>query len=118
MTSPGKTQGSVYYRKQIPLLRLIEKMKLWPSRRGILHGIQEIEIRGGQAFLTTHCGRRFGARNSKNSRSARWLRNKWFHVACPECAIPEWKMKKYSETIFKRRWGSLLREEDASPEKA
>jgi len=117
MTLPEKTQGSVYYRKQIPLFRLIEKMKLWPSRQGILHGIKAFEVRGSYAFLITHCGRKIGVRNSKNSRSARWLRNKWFSQACPECAIPEWKLKKYSETVFKRRWGSLLREDDSNPER-
>ena len=27
-----------YYRKRVELFRLIDKIKLWPSRRGVLHG--------------------------------------------------------------------------------
>ena len=42
-------------------------------------------------------------RDSKNSRAARWLRNKWFSRTCEKCGIPEWKIKKYSATVFKRR---------------
>ena len=29
-----------YYRKKTELFLLLEKMKLWPSRTGILHGIR------------------------------------------------------------------------------
>ena len=32
------------YRKNQPLFALIGKMKLWPSRRGILHGIRSMEV--------------------------------------------------------------------------
>ena len=106
-TDPNK---AVYYRKQVPLFRLVEKMKLWPSRRGLLHGIKEFEVLGTRARLTTHCGKTMIVRDSKNSRSARWLRNKLFFEACPECRIPEWKLQKYAATRFKRGYGSYLRE--------
>lgn len=108
VTLSDKIQKKVYYRKQIPIFRLIDKMKLWPSKKGILHGIKTFEEKGFYAYLTTHCNKKMVVRNSKNSRAARWLRNKWFFRTCEECEIPEWKLKKYSETIFKRRWGSLL----------
>ena len=104
----------VYYRKQVPLFRLIEKMKLWPSRRGILHGIKAFEIKGHYARLITYCNKRMVIRDSKNSRAARWLRNKWHFRACEECRIPEWKLKKYSATVFKRGWGSYLLDNEAN----
>jgi pyrrolysyl-tRNA synthetase-like protein len=100
------------YRKRVELLRLIDKIKLWPSRRGVLHGIRSIEKMGDQARVTTHCNKTFVVTNSRNSRAARWLRNKWFKQVCPECRIPEWKLEKYSATRFKRHYGSALLDED------
>ena len=81
----NKTPVKRYYRKRIHLLRLIEKMKLWPSRKGILHGIRTIEKLGEQAKVTTHCNKEFLINNSKSSRAARWLRNKQFIGVCPKC---------------------------------
>ncbi len=107
-TDPTKAR---YYRKQIPLFTLVEKMKLWPSRRGILHGVKTFEPRGPYAIIETHCGRRMVVHDSKHSRAARWLRNKWFAEACPQCRIPEWKLQKYAATHFKRGYGSHLRGE-------
>jgi pyrrolysyl-tRNA synthetase-like protein len=107
-TDPTK---QVYYRKQVPLFRLIDKMKLWPSRRGILHGIKTFEARGSYAHIVTHCNKQFVVHDSKNSRAARWLRNKWFATACPQCRIPEWKQQKYAATHFKRGYGSHLRDD-------
>jgi len=100
-----------YYRKRVDLFRLIDKVKLWPSHTGILHGIKSMERMGDQAELTTHCNERFIINNSRNSRAARWLRNKWFIGTCEKCAVPEWKIKKYSLTRFTRHWGSRLTEE-------
>jgi pyrrolysyl-tRNA synthetase-like protein len=106
-TDPSKAR---YYRKQTPLFRLLEKMKLWPSRTGVLHGIKELDIRGSYAHITTHCNKQMVVHDSKNSRAARWLRNKWFVTACPSCRIPDWKLEKYNATHFKRKYGSHLRE--------
>ena len=107
-TDPNKAR---YYRKQVPLLRLVEKMKLWPSRRGILHGVRVFEVRGSYAHITTHCNKQMVVHDSKTSRAARWLRNKWYHEACEQCCIPEWKLQKYSATHFNRKYGSHLRED-------
>jgi len=104
----GKPQPLRYYRKRVELFRLIEKIKLWPSRRGILHGIASMTVAGEQARIVTHCGKSFWVRNSRNSRAARWLRNKWFTDVCPVCGIPQWKLAKYSATRFSRRFGSDL----------
>jgi pyrrolysyl-tRNA synthetase-like protein len=112
MISSEKTPKRICYRKQVPLFRLVEKMKLWPSRKGILHGILTFEEKGSYAKLRTHCNREMLIRNSKNSRAARWLRNKWFYGACEECCIPQWKIEKYSATVFKRGWGSFLRDQE------
>jgi pyrrolysyl-tRNA synthetase-like protein len=101
-------QAKRYYRKRVGLFQLLEKMKLWPSRQGILHGIRTIEIFGDQARITTHCNESFLANNSKTSRAARALRNKWFARACPACAVPDWKLKKYAATRFSRHYGSSL----------
>ena len=107
-----KEQPKRYYRKRVELFKLIDKIKLWPSRKGILHGIKTIEKLGEQARITTHCDKTFIVNNSRNSRAARWLRNKWFGKACPICRIPDWKLEKYSATRFKRHYGSLLLEEN------
>lgn len=97
-----------YYQKRVTLFKLIGKIKLWPSRNGMLHGIRTMEISGDRARITTHCNKTFDALDSKTSRAARWLRNKWAVKNCPQCAIPAWKIEKYSETQFSKRHGSRL----------
>jgi len=103
-----KKEKRRFYRKRVDLFRLIEKIKIWPSRKGVLHGIKVIEKMGDKARITTHCNEIFWANNSRNSRAARWLRNKWFKSACPACRMPEWKLEKYAATFFRRHHGSLL----------
>ena len=103
-----KTYRTRYYRKRVELFRLIEKIKLWPSRKGILHGIRSVEVQGDMARLTTHCHKIFLVRNSRNCRAARWLRNKWVSGACTDCGVPAWKLAKYSATEFKRNFGATL----------
>jgi pyrrolysyl-tRNA synthetase-like protein len=99
-----------FYRKRARIFNLIEKIKLWPSRTGQLHGIYSIETMGETAKLVTHCNKEFIIGNSLNSRAGRWLRNKWFVKVCPECRVPDWKLEKYSSTMFKRHQGSTLEE--------
>lgn len=99
-----------YYQKRVNLLRLISKIKLWPSRNGMLHGIRSVETCGERARIVTHCDKMFDALDSKNSRAARWLRNKWAKRYCPECNIPAWKIEKYAETSFSKHHGSALLE--------
>jgi intein-encoded DNA endonuclease-like protein len=71
-----------YYRKKTDFFNLIKKLKLWPSRNGVLHGIKNIDIKGDTAEITTHCGETFIIKNSKN------------------CRIPEWKLEKYNSSVF------------------
>jgi len=96
------------YRKRVRLFNLVNKIKLWPSRTGCLHGVRNIDVMGPSARLTTHCNKEFTISNSLNSRGARWLRNKWFVGICPNCRVPDWKLEKYSSTQFGRHQGSTL----------
>lgn len=107
----GDSKKSVYW-KRVPLFALVEKVKLWPSRQGVLHGVKSFERRGASyACVVTHCNEQAIIRNSKNSRAARWLRNKWYVRPCAKCAIPEWKVNKYSMTVFKSgRMAARLKE--------
>ncbi|MDR9756719.1 MAG: pyrrolysine--tRNA(Pyl) ligase small subunit [Thermoanaerobacterales bacterium] len=101
-----------YYRKRVDFYLLVNKIKLWPSRKGILHGVRKITKKGNYAEITTHCGCSFLIRLSKNSRAARWLRNKWFFKECRKCRIPSWKLEKFASTQFAQHYGSTLEESD------
>ncbi len=101
-----------YYRKRVDFFRLLLKMKLWPSRKRIMHGIKTIDISGKQAHISTHCGESFIAYNSKNSRAARFLRNKWEFIPCAACRVPAWKLEKYGSTRFSQSYGSDLSEKN------
>jgi len=101
-----------YYRKRVELFKLIDKIKLWPSRTGLLHGIKQIKKNGDHALVTTHCNKVFGVNNSRNSRAARLLRNKSFNGVCSTCKIPEWKLDKFDATRFTRKSGSFLNQKD------
>jgi pyrrolysyl-tRNA synthetase-like protein len=100
-----------YYRKKNDLFSLLQKIKLWPSRSGKLHGIVSLIINGEMATVTTHCGETFTVRNSRNSRAARWLRNKYYSSACQGCRVPDWKLEKYGQTFFSRNYGAVLKKD-------
>ncbi|MDR1109457.1 MAG: hypothetical protein LBP92_01870 [Deltaproteobacteria bacterium] len=97
-----------YLRKRQNLKAMVAKIKLWPSRHGILHGVKEIAELNSGFEVTTHCGLVFRARDSANSRAARWLRAKQYAVACPACRVPGWKISKYGATVFSKRLGRTL----------
>lgn len=97
-----------YYRKSVDFFKLISKIKLWPSRNGTLHGIKTMTVRGNTAEIVTHCNERFLIYDSRHSRAARWLRNKWFFQVCDSCKIPDWKLEKYSTTYMTQHYGSKL----------
>ncbi len=100
------------YRKRVDFFRLVAKIKLWPSRTGRLHGVKSFVVKGNFAEVTTHCNEKFIVRNSKNSRAARWLRNKYAVIPCKACRVPQWKLEKYLTTHFAAHYGS-----DLDPEK-
>lgn len=99
--APVKKEKKRYFRKHENLSTLLNKIKLWPSRSGTLHGIKGIESKGSYILFSTHCGHKIRMKNSKTSRVARWLRNKWYVRPCPLCKIPAWKLEKFSSTSFK-----------------
>lgn len=78
------------------LFDLVDKMKLWPSKAGILHGVKQAENLGGLLRITTYCGRMIVVRPSRRSRASRWLRNRWMRTACPACNVPEWKTERFT----------------------
>ena len=104
-----KAEAKRFYRKKVDLLSLLNKIKLWPSRTGTLHGLKVVTQVGEWLHLTTHCGRSFKVRNSRKSRAARWLRGKFCRSHCKACAVPDWKLAKYGSTFFRRHQGSTLR---------
>jgi pyrrolysyl-tRNA synthetase-like protein len=57
---------------------------------------------GGMAEIVVHCNERFMVCNSRNSRAARWLRDKWCLTVCPSRKIPDWRLEKYSTTGLNR----------------
>jgi pyrrolysyl-tRNA synthetase-like protein len=89
-----------YLYKRTNLFDLVDKIKLWAARSGILHGVKSAVLRGDTIEVETHCNEHFIVRNSKNSRSARYLRNRFCTAPCEKCGIPDWKLKKYSATVF------------------
>ncbi len=97
-----------FYRKNVELFDLINKIKLWPSKSGNLHGIKTIVYRGEYAMLETHCGEKILIKNSRNSRAARWLKNKWYTQPCKRCKIPQWKLDKYGTVMFSDHYGKRL----------
>lgn len=80
--------------------RVVDKIKLWPSKTGVLHGVRSVRLKGGMIEVHTHCGQSARVRNSRNGRLARYLRNKCFERVCPQCRIPAWKIAKFEETSF------------------
>lgn len=96
----AKKTAKRYVNKNQSLYNLIGKIKLWPSRTGVLHGLRVVEKKGDTIHIVTHCGEEFVVWDSRNSRSARWLRNSWCTKPCPKCGVPDWKLKKYSSTVF------------------
>ncbi|MCL5980961.1 MAG: pyrrolysine--tRNA(Pyl) ligase small subunit [Firmicutes bacterium] len=89
-----------FIRKHKPIAGVLEKIKLWPARSGTLHGIKSITKEGNLLVIETHCHELLRVRESKNSRAARWLRNKWVGKICPACRIPDWKINKFARTFF------------------
>ncbi|MCK8827440.1 pyrrolysine--tRNA(Pyl) ligase small subunit [Natroniella acetigena] len=98
---PNSNQAKYTFHKKSDLFYLLKKIKLWPSRVGLLHGIKSIDINSTYADILLHCGHQLTVKNSKNSRAARWLRNKWMVEPCKRCAVPDWKLEKYRNTTFK-----------------
>ena len=79
---------------------IVAKIKLWPSKNGVLHGVRSVKIQGNVIEVRTHCGQSARVRNSKTGRLARHLRNKTYEKPCPACRIPVWKVERFADTEF------------------
>ena len=90
------------FRKRADPCATLARIKLWPSRRGILHGLRSVSRQGNRMVVKTHCNQKAIVKGSKNGRVARWLRNKWYARPCPQCRVPQWKLDKYAATAFLR----------------
>ncbi|MCK4783945.1 MAG: hypothetical protein KAV87_09360 [Desulfobacteraceae bacterium] len=99
-TTSEKEKTKRFIRKNQDPYLIISRIKLWPSRKGILHGVRSVKREGNVMAVITHCSRKARVKCSKNGRLARWLRNKWYEKACPYCRVPGWKLQKYSQTSF------------------
>ncbi|NIQ06588.1 MAG: hypothetical protein GWO20_12935 [Candidatus Korarchaeota archaeon] len=88
------------------LFSLVSKIKLWPSQKGILHGVIKVESLGQFIRVTTYCKEVILVKDSRRSRVARWLRNRWVVAVCKDCRIPEWKLKRFSRGRRERRSNS------------
>ncbi|NIS68763.1 MAG: hypothetical protein GTO12_07345, partial [Proteobacteria bacterium] len=45
--------------------------------------------------VTTYCKEIILVKDSRRSRVARWLRNRWVVTVCKDCRVPEWKVKRF-----------------------
>ncbi|MDR3204997.1 MAG: hypothetical protein LBV23_09695 [Deltaproteobacteria bacterium] len=97
-----------YFRKRQNLSALVDKIKLWPSRSGLLHGLKKVSLTVTGIKAVTHCGLIVNVRDCSSSRAARWLRAKQYVALCPRCGVPKWKIDKYGATVFSKRQGRLL----------
>ncbi|MCL2883107.1 MAG: pyrrolysine--tRNA(Pyl) ligase small subunit [Coriobacteriia bacterium] len=96
MAAYSKVQAK-YWAKHAGLLTSVDKIKLWPSRSGLLHGVREVKASGDSIIVSTHCGETFKIRDSKNGRVHRQLKNRCYKGVCKKCAIPDWKIEKYNK---------------------
>jgi len=96
MAAYSKAQAK-YRAKHVGLFTSVDKIKLWPSRSGLLHGVREVKGSGDWIIVSTHCGETFKVRDSKNGRVHRQLKNHSYKGVCKKCAIPGWKLEKFNK---------------------
>jgi len=93
--SMSTNRQSKYQLRNASLFDSVNKIKLWPSRSGLLHGIRDVKGSGDWLELSTHCGVVFKIRDSKNGRGIRQLKHRNYKKVCKKCGVPSWKIEKY-----------------------
>ena len=83
------------------LFSLVEKVKLWTSRSGCLHGVRSVRLVGDWVEVETHCGISFRVRDSKSSRAKRQIKHGYYRRVCKKCKIPDWKIDKYRKSTMR-----------------
>ena len=101
-SGPPRPPAQRVVRRHLTPYEVIDTVKLWPSKAGLLHGVRTVRLRGALVELQTHCGQTIRVRNSRHGRVARHLRNKVYVQPCSVCRIPGWKLEKYGRTILPR----------------
>src|SRR5665648_848899 len=64
-----------YLRRQKDPFTIVQQIKLWPSKNGILHGVRSVKLKSGRIVCKRHSCRTLDQSKSKNIRFARHLRN-------------------------------------------
>jgi pyrrolysyl-tRNA synthetase-like protein len=77
------------------LYNLVAKVKLWPSKSGVLHGVRSVENLGIKLRIITYCGDVILLKNSRRGRGHRWIRNRYEATTCHRCGIPSWKIERF-----------------------
>lgn len=80
------------------LYSLVDKVKLWPSRTGVLHGVRAVRLEGDWLTVETHCGEEFRVRNSSSGRGKRHIKHGHYRSVCKRCGIPDWKIEKFNKS--------------------
>ena len=80
------------------LYALVDKVKLWPSRTGVLHGVKSVQLEGDLITVETHCGEEFKVRNSTSGRGKRQIKHGQYRSVCKKCRIPDWKIEKFDQS--------------------
>ena len=78
------------------IFEIVKELGFFISRSGKLHKIVSIEEYGYNLKLHTACGQYIVIRNSKRSKAARWIRNKWLKNTCKGCKIKSSETREYS----------------------
>ena len=97
MSNPHSNLQTKYRYKHMGLFDTVDKIKLWPSRKGILHGVRSVDESGEWLTASTHCGLEFKVRDSSNGRIIRQLKNRYFRGVCKKCGVPDWKIEKFKK---------------------
>ena len=89
--------------KRPELYTMMDKAMLFVTKNGKLHGIKSLGRKGAFILLYTHCDQEFKIRDSRNSKTARWLRNGYVHRSCKSCDIPRWKVAKFKGKGYRKK---------------
>ena len=94
----GKPSFAKLAQRRQHLFPLVDKVKLWPSRSGCLHGVRSLKLEGDWISIETHCGEEFRVHNSKSARGKRQIKHGYYRKVCRKCGIPDWKIDKFKQS--------------------
>jgi pyrrolysyl-tRNA synthetase len=80
---------------------LIKNTGIFISRSGRLHRVVSVEEHMAGLKIFTKCGQCISIRNSRRSRSARWLKKGWMKKPCKECKMKDAEINEILTSIMK-----------------